>query len=82
MGGGTTARASNKDAKVALSKRSGTAKGETARARGGSPASEAAIERGLLWLARHQAANGTRSLNIPIVLDPSDKPSATVLVSS
>ena len=26
MGGGTTARASNKDAKVALSKRSGTAK--------------------------------------------------------
>ena len=29
---------------------------KTAVAKGGSPSSEAAIERGLLWLARHQAA--------------------------
>jgi len=51
----TMATASPADAKVALSHRSGSARGEIARARGGSPASEAAIERGLLWLARHQA---------------------------
>ena len=79
MGGGTTALASNKDAKVALSKRSGTARGEIARARGGSPASEAAIERGLLWLARHQAANGTWSFEHPYCVGPFGRPSQQCL---
>ena len=35
------------------------ARGLAARARGGSAASEAAVERGLEWLARHQAVNGS-----------------------
>ena len=79
MGGGTTARASSKDAKVALSQRAGSARGETARARGGSPASEAAIERGLLWLARHQAANGAWSFEHPHCIDPFGRPSQQCL---
>lgn len=74
MGGGTTARASTADAKVALSQRSGAARGETARARGGSPASEAAIERGLLWLARHQAADGSWSFENPHCKPHTDDP--------
>ena len=74
MGGGTTARASSKDAKVALSQRAGSARGETARARGGSPASEAAIERGLLWLARHQAANGSWSFENPHCIPHQEDP--------
>jgi len=79
MAGGTTARASSKDAKVALSQRAGAARGETARARGGSPASEAAIERGLLWLARHQAANGAWSFEHPHCIDPFGRPSQQCL---
>jgi len=34
-------------------------RGLAVRARGGSAASEAAVERGLEWLARHQAVNGS-----------------------
>ena len=79
MAGGTTARASSKDAKVALSQRAGATRGETARARGGSPASEAAIERGLLWLARHQAANGAWSFEHPHCIDPFGRPSQQCL---
>jgi len=79
MGGGTMAHASSEDAKVALSQRSGAARGETARARGGSPASEAAIERGLLWLARHQAANGAWSFEHPHCIDPFGRPSQQCL---
>ena len=79
MGGGTMAHASSEDAKVALSQRAGAARGETARARGGSPASEAAIERGLLWLARHQAANGAWSFEHPHCIDPFGRPSQQCL---
>lgn len=78
-GGSTRATASSADAKVALSKRSGAARGETARARGGSPASEAAIERGLLWLARHQAANGAWLFEHPHCIDPFRRPSQQCL---
>ena len=78
-GGGTRATASSADAKAALSQRSGTARGETARARGGSPASEAAIERGLLWLARHQAANGAWLFEHPHCIDPFGRPSQQCL---
>jgi hypothetical protein len=39
--------------------RRGGARAPGARARGGSAASEAAVERGLAWLARHQAADGS-----------------------
>jgi outer membrane biosynthesis protein TonB len=78
-GGGSRATASSADAKVALSHRSGSARGETARARGGSPASEAAIERGLLWLARHQAANGAWSFEHPHCIDPFGRPSQQCL---
>ena len=78
-GGGTRATASSADAKDALSQRSGTARGETARARGGSPASEAAIERGLLWLARHQAANGAWLFEHPHCIDPFGRPSQQCL---
>ena len=77
--GETMATASRADAKVALSHRSGSARGETARARGGSPASEAAIERGLLWLARHQAANGAWSFEHPHCIDPFGHPSKQCL---
>jgi outer membrane biosynthesis protein TonB len=78
-GGGSRATASSADAKVALSQRSGAARGETARARGGSPASEAAIERGLLWLARHQAANGAWLFEHPHCIDPFGRPSQQCL---
>jgi len=39
--------------------RSGTARTAALRAHGGSAASEAAVERGLAWLALHQAADGS-----------------------
>ena len=39
--------------------RRGRAKGEALRLSGGSAASEAAVERGLNWLARHQAVDGS-----------------------
>ena len=39
--------------------RSGTARGAALRSRGGSAASEAAVERGLDWLALHQAVDGS-----------------------
>ena len=77
--GGTRVTASSADAKAALSQRSGAARGETARARGGSPASEAAIERGLLWLARHQAANGAWLFEHPHCIDPFGRPSQQCL---
>jgi hypothetical protein len=44
---------------AAFAARSGPARGEAARGRGGSAASEAAVDRGLAWLARHQAADGS-----------------------
>ncbi|MEO2002108.1 MAG: hypothetical protein ABGW75_10835 [Pirellulales bacterium] len=78
-GSGAMATASRADAKTALSHRSGSARGEIARARGGSPASEAAIERGLLWLARHQAANGSWSFEHPHCIDPFGRPSQQCL---
>lgn len=39
--------------------RSGAARAAAARSRGGSAASEAAVERGLAWLVIHQAADGS-----------------------
>jgi hypothetical protein len=39
--------------------RRGTGRSDGAAARGGSPASEEAVDRGLAWLARHQAADGS-----------------------
>jgi len=39
--------------------RKGEARAAAARSRGGSAASEAAVERGLEWLAEHQARNGS-----------------------
>lgn len=39
--------------------RSGTGRARGVATRGGSPASEAAVARGLEWLARHQAADGS-----------------------
>ena len=39
--------------------RTGAARGESARSRGGNAASEAAVERGLDWLALHQAVDGS-----------------------
>jgi hypothetical protein len=39
--------------------RRGTGRRDGAAARGGSPASEDAVARGLAWLARHQAADGS-----------------------
>jgi hypothetical protein len=70
-GGG---RASAADAKQAIGKRSGAARGEAAIARGGSPASEIAVERGLLWLARHQAADGSWSFMQPHCIDTFGNP--------
>ena len=43
----------------AFAHRSGPNRGAAVRDRGGSAASEAAVERGLAWLARHQAADGS-----------------------
>ena len=71
---GQMTTASRADAKLALAQRSGSARGETAVAKGGSPSSEAAIERGLLWLARHQAANGSWSFEHPYCTDPFGQP--------
>ena len=44
---------------AAFARRSGTDRGAAVRDRGGSAASEAAVERGLAWLARHQATDGS-----------------------
>jgi hypothetical protein len=44
---------------TAFARRSGADRGAAVRDRGGSAASEAAVERGLAWLARHQAADGS-----------------------
>ncbi|MBT7729184.1 MAG: hypothetical protein HN703_09900, partial [Planctomycetaceae bacterium] len=76
---GQMATASRADAKLALAQRSGSARGKTAVAKGGSPSSEAAIERGLLWLARHQAANGSWSFEHPYCTDPFGHPSQQCL---
>jgi len=43
----------------AFDARRGRARGDAVRARGGSPASEAAVERGLAWLAAHQSVDGS-----------------------
>jgi len=61
-------------ARASLGRRAGTARGEAAVARGGSPASEAAVERGLLWLARHQAADGSWKFAHPHCIDPFGNP--------
>ena len=47
------------DARTAYESRRGAARGTAARGRGGTPASEAAVERGLAWLALHQAGDGS-----------------------
>ena len=44
---------------VPFAARRGDERGLAARGRGGSAASEAAVERGLAWLALHQAADGS-----------------------
>jgi hypothetical protein len=44
---------------AAFAHRSGPDRGAAVRDRGGSAASEAAVDRGLAWLARHQAADGS-----------------------
>jgi hypothetical protein len=44
--------------------RCGQARGEGVSRRGGSPASEAAVARGLAWLAAHQAADGSWRFNL------------------
>jgi hypothetical protein len=44
---------------TAFARRRGADRGAAVRDRGGSAASEAAVERGLEWLARHQAADGS-----------------------
>lgn len=44
---------------VPYATRRGEERGIAARGRGGSPASEAAVERGLAWLALHQANDGS-----------------------
>jgi hypothetical protein len=45
--------------RAAFAGRRGAARGRGALDRGGSAASEAAVERGLAWLARHQAPDGS-----------------------
>jgi hypothetical protein len=44
--------------------RKGTGRGDAVRSRGGTPASEAAVERGLEWLALHQAVDGSWQFNL------------------
>jgi len=44
---------------AAFARRSGADRGVAVRDRGGSAASEAAVDRGLAWLARHQATDGS-----------------------
>jgi hypothetical protein len=44
---------------ASFARRQGRARGVAVRDRGGSAASEAAVERGLAWLARHQADDGS-----------------------
>lgn len=46
-------------ARQAYSSRQGSARGRGVDRNGGSEASEAAVERGLAWLARHQAVDGS-----------------------
>ena len=46
-------------AAAAYASRQGSARGRGVAQNGGSAASEAAVERGLEWLARHQAADGS-----------------------
>ena len=73
-GGEAAGRATAAEAKRAVGRRSGTARGEAAKARGGSAASEAAVERGLLWLARHQAGDGSWSFEQPHCIDTFGNP--------
>ena len=74
-GTAATGLASQADAaKKTLGRRAGTARGKSAVAIGGSPASEAAVERGLLWLARHQAADGSWSFEHSHCIDPFGNP--------
>lgn len=47
------------DLRTGYAARRGADRGTAARGRGGTPASEAAVERGLAWLAMHQAADGS-----------------------
>ena len=44
---------------IPFAARRGDERGRAIRGRGGSPGSEAAVERGLAWLALHQAADGS-----------------------
>lgn len=61
VGGGAAAKAAGTVASgtAAFAPRRGAARGSAARARGGSTASEAAVEAGLAWLALHQAVDGS-----------------------
>ena len=63
VGGGASAAAAAGGAMTsgtaAFATRRGAARGTAARARGGSAASEAAVEAGLAWLALHQAVDGS-----------------------
>ena len=49
---------------AAFAARRGKGRTAGARARGGSAASEAAVEAGLAWLARHQAVDGSWQFNL------------------
>jgi hypothetical protein len=57
--GGDTAATPAGAAGDAYAGRRGNGRQEGIAARGGSPASEEAVDRGLAWLARHQAADGS-----------------------
>jgi hypothetical protein len=63
VGGGASAAAPTEGAMTsgtaAFAARRGAGRGKAARARGGSQASEAAVEAGLAWLATHQAVDGS-----------------------
>ncbi|MEI6238925.1 MAG: prenyltransferase/squalene oxidase repeat-containing protein [Planctomycetia bacterium] len=64
VGGGTVATTASPGGTVtsgtaAFAPRRGAARGTAALARGGSAASEAAVEAGLAWLALHQAVDGS-----------------------